>query len=1379
MHTLAFTRIHNAMNIADRTRHANVWLLDKLLSTGLCILLAGLLPVSVVVAQTLPSVQTIAPAATISAPATAASVSVPVDQQPLTIRQPIPPNIVLMLDDSGSMAYDYMPDWQYIGHCNGDNYCDPYINELRDAKINGTYYNPDVIYTPPSQADGSSFPNSPGIDDAYIDGFRDRTETVSVTADRNDYDCNYNGCSTPGGNKLPSGMQPPSFDYYKTFTGATIVPYPPVSGCADGSKPINNGTECIINVTYTYRDDNRFFGYTYCRYDNYDLVPADKSLNKYDDNNDNYVCRKISDYDTVPVSSQYPYCNNGGTYNVTSGKCEREEEQYFKLFTYTTDDGNGGYVQHYVGKSQDACSAAPSGSDCDFSAAAQQNVANWFSYYRTRFLMAKSGLMNAFANLDATYRVGFGSINANAKSDLPTNQYAFNNYSGSSTGSSSNALAQIEPFGTGADGSQKSSMWGWLNNEFPSGGTPLRKSLKAVGDYYGTDQPWQKSDTDTSMLACRQSYVILTTDGFWNGANPNVGDVDNEKGDVIKGPNQTDYQYNPIPPFSGGYNTQGLSGNQGQTKNTLADVAMYYWDHDLKSNISNEVPTNDSDNAFWQHMVTFTIGLGFTPQNIAGTFSPLDESEVDQILKWAREGDKYAIPGFSWPKPDGGNENGSGGILNNIADLAHAAVNGHGGFYSATSPESFATGLKDALNRTAERTGSGASLAANSTQLKTGTVAYQAIYHTKQWTGELNAYEVDPVTGKLADHAAWNAAEAMPAAANRNIYTYNPASDKYLAFKDDGSATPRTAPALSADQITALGGDPVAMVDYLRGDDTANGSKWRQRKAILGDIVDSQPVYVGGVSANQFAGRIFTGSDTFATYAADEQSRGGRIYVAANDGMLHAFDATTGAETYAYLPAAVITYGSATGGISEFADPDYGQTDMPHQYFNDGQLTVADAYFDSAWHTVLVGTTGRGAAKAIYALDVTDPDNIKFLWERSAYTSSTACSNCGYIGQMTGKPIVAQVADGEWAVLIGNGYNSAKDQAALLQFSLSDGTLTVHAAGTDTANGLAAPAVWLGDLADNISTVAYAGDLKGHVWSFELSSVTKQTDGTYAATSTPSSAGAKLFTATDSNSKAQPITSGMLVGRNPSTGDLWIFFGTGRYLAADDIKDTSVQSWYGLIVNVNGTDQSLVDNLGTDGRSALAERSIIAQFPGSTVKNADGTTTVTLPARVMTPNDQATSMSGKSGWYIDLETPAMNADGTVSSYTPEGERMITPNQFQGSRLVATSIVPKSTDLCNPSGTGWIMALDPFTGTNPEPQFYDINGDGKVDDNDMVTVNGKSYAAGGVGFNSLPNAPIFVGGAMLTSFDNGTTSSVMTSGAGGSIQRVSWRELVNP
>ena len=1181
------------MNITSRPRRKVASFLGKLLYCSLSVWMLG----------------------AVSAPAQAA---VTVDQQPLTVQKPLPPNITLMLDDSGSMAWDYMPDACFLNGVTCRNgYYGPYVYAVQNIALinsnnNGVYYNHNVTYIPPVHADGTTYGNATSLTSAWINGFNHSSGSYDLT--------HYSSSDVTG-----SSYSQHYHIYYST------------------------------------------------------------SINEV-----NYF-----QYSTGSGTNSDPY-----------------------VLHYVADSNCNGLANCVVSTDTSGISA-PAG------VAAGQNIANWFAYYHTRILMAKSGLMTAFSGIDPTFRVGFGSIDGNNISGLPSSKYPYSDtYNGGT-----NYIANVQPFGDGSSGTQKSKFWSWLTGESASNGTPLRQALNAVGQYYGTSQPWQTSEDDTTELACRQSYTILTTDGFWNGNDLGNPNIDGTAGPTNTGPNGQSYTYNNAAPYADSYS------------DTLADVAMKYWKTDLRSTVANEVPPSTDDPAFWQHMTTFTMGLGFAPL-YADQATPIP---MDQVFSWANGG--TPISGFSWPQP-------TANSINNIADLAHAAVNGHGGFFSATSPQAFLSGIQEALKRATERVGTGASLAANSTQLKTGTVAYQANYFTSKWKGDLKAFAVDPNTGAIATTTTWTAVSALPAAGSRNIWTYNPTaptSKKFVAFKNSTTGSGSSPPALSSAELSALGSSATEqknIVNYLRGDSSLEqrtiGGIYRNRDTPFGDVVDSQPIFVGAPDPNEFSGETFTGASDYLAYASNTATRAPLIFVAANDGMLHALDASTGTETFAYIPAAVIT-----DGLKQLSDPNYGST-VPHQYFNDGELTVADAYFSGAWHTVAVGTTGRGTAEAVYAFDITDPTNIKFLWERSAGDGLT---NSNYIGQMTGKPIVAQTADGTWSVLVGNGYNSTAGVAALLQFNLADGVLTVHTTtDTSTSNGLAAPAVWLNNATDGISTEAYAGDLDGHVWSFTLN------DGT---TGTPSSTGSLLFTAKDASGIVQPITAGMLAGKDPATGNVWVFFGTGEYLSSADLNNLATQSWYGLIVQ--SSDSTLVSSLST-GRTALVQRSIVAETAGDITASPP-----VLPARAVTPLPTTPDMTGKSGWYMDLTSPVNGA---------EGERIVTPNQFQGNLLLGITRIPQAVDLCNPSGRGWIMAIDPFTGTNPVSNFFDLNGDGLINSSDTITVDGNQVAAAGVGFNSLPNNPIFVGSTMLVSFDNGTTGSLKTSGSSGSIQRVSWRELIN-
>lgn len=1319
---------------------------------------------------------------TLAMPAVSAAATTPVAvaQQPLTLQPTIPPNIVLMLDDSGSMNWDFMPDAAYLtGHFtatdeNSNSATYVALGALRDSAINGVYYNPSITYTVPVQANGTPYPTAT-LGAAYINPFASTASTVDVTQHYSPWLCDYNNYDNSNSNS-DSNACPDSLYYaYPYFTAFPTSgnTKPPVPACSTGDS-------------------------------------TDPATGMCSGTNGLYA----------PTYSCNPSGNQTGNLNLVTGYCEYGTVNYAWLFTYTTPGSTpGSYVSHYVGKSSSDCNRAPSGT-CVSDAASQTNVGIWFSYYRKRILMAKSGLMTAFSDLNPGFRIGFASINGNNVGALPTSQFAFNDafYGPDGTtlygGNASNAIAQVQPFDSncftnpttctpGATGTQRKAFWTWLEGESASGGTPLRSALDAVGRYYGTADAttpgttssawdWMSSDPgyskrgDAGNIACRQSYTILTTDGFWNGdyQSSTTGGASDTSGPTQTGANGQSYTYNAAAPYSGGATSDRSP--------SLADVAMYYWKNDLQPRLDNEVLPSTDDPAFWQHMVTFTLGLGFTPVNItpAGT-------TTQQIFNWANGG--AAITGFLWPSPSPAN----GGSVNNIADLEHAGVNGHGGFFSATNPQSFVSGIEAALNHTLERVGTGASLAANSTELTTGTVIYQANYYTSTWKGNLKAFAVNAANGAIATAPTWQAAQQMPAATSRTIQTWN--GSAFLPFTT-ASINPTTGPGLSAAQNTALGGGATGSatteqdnVNYLRGDrslEQQNGGTLRSRDWVLGDIVDSQPVYSGPPAANEFVNQSFYGTTADSTgtvpfynwavgttnattgvfTASAASQRTPLIFVAANDGMLHAFNAQTGAETFAYLPGAVIT-----AGLANLSNPAYGTGADPHQFYNDGQLTIADAYVQlpgdtsTQWHTILVGTTGRGTAKAVYALDVTDPANIKPLWERSAGDSGTSDScggatNCtSYIGQMVGKPVIAQTntttTSSTWSVLIGNGYNSTAGVSALLQFNLVTGALNVHTTtDTSTGNGLAAPVAWMDNAGDGVSDVAYAGDLHGHVWSFQLNDTT-------GANPTPTSTGTLLFTAKDASGNAQPITAGMLAGmyfdqstvknKTTTTRNVWLFFGTGQYLDTTDLSNTSTQTWYGIIVQ--SSNATLVSNLLSKGRGALVQRTITAQTTGG--GNA-------LPARTVstqvTNTDGTTDMTGMSGWYMDLLQPP--APGTQ-----QGERMVDPNEFQGSLLIGVTRIPKVTDVCNPSGSGWVMAIDPFTGAAPTSDFFDTNGDGYVNAGDRV--NGG--IAAGVGFSSLPNAPIFVGGIMETSFDNGTTASLKTAGTVGTSQRVNWRELVNP
>jgi type IV pilus assembly protein PilY1 len=620
-------------------------------------------------------------------------------------------------------------------------------------------------------------------------------------------------------------------------------------------------------------------------------------------------------------------------------------------------------------------------------------------------------------------------------------------------------------------------------------------------------------------------------------------------------------------------------------------------------------------------------------------------------------------------------------------------------FYVAADASRMVASLRQAFENIAdEMRGSGSSFAGNTTRLEVGARTYQAQFYSRDWGGELNAYDADPSTGQLT--LAWSATAQMPVwgpnnstSGGRRIYF---GRGSMLANFQRGADFSGTALSSASDEE----------IDYLRGDRSREGTTFRRRVSVLGDIVNSQPVYVGTPNARLYVGKTFTGADAYPAFVAANTSnqRTPVVYVGANDGMLHAFNADTGAEVFAFVPRGAM---AAMTGSDGYSNPSY-----EHKYSVDGELTVADAYIGGEWKTILVGTLGRGG-RSVFALDVTNPAAPVLLWEKSA-------ADIPQLGNTLGKPIIAQVADGDWRVLLGNGPNSAGGRAQLITIRLAGGATTVVNTGAAADNGLSGVNAWASTASGFVDTV-YAGDLNGNMWKMANLAGTASATLMFAAGST------------------QPITSTPLVARNPETTDTWVFFGTGRYLNAADVGNKDVQSWYGLID----------DGAMPITRARLNEVSILAEG------EVDDRQVRTL---------ESADAAGANGWYIDLVPPGGGA---------RGERMIVPNFFQGLTLIGTTRIPDSDDVCTPSGEGFTMAIDPFTGGRLPRTFFDVNGDGQFDSDD--TLNGVPVS--GIGYESSPNNPIFIGDVMYTSLDDGGSSVTKTSAAMSNLRRVLWRELI--
>lgn len=882
----------------------------------------------------------------------------------------------------------------------------------------------------------------------------------------------------------------------------------------------------------------------------------------------------------------------------------------------------------------------------------KQNYANWYSYYSNRMLAAKSGISTAFHQQSGKLRVGYGSINK-------TGQYqgvsAFN-------------------------GNNRTSFFNWLFGVVPNGGTPLRNALDAAGKYYTTDAPWRTDPSDarenpSDMLSCRQSFSVLMTDGYWNGAQASTTNArsnnDGTDGVVQTSGTGETYQYKAGPPF------------MDNRSNTLADVAMYYWKNDLMPNLPNNVPTTkDVSPAFWQHMKVFGISFG-----LAGDISP-DDAMAAITTKTP----------IAWGDPS--NED-----ARSIDDLLHAAVNSRGGFFSASNPKEFAEKLSATLKGIDAGVASASNLAGTTTSTQANNYVYQGSYNGKDWSGTLTGYDINNPSNSL-----WTA--NFPAWASRNLWFNGASGVKSFSWAN-----------LSSAEKTVLKSEKL--VNYLRGE-TVNeapaSENFRSRSSVLGDISNSSPLFVAEPINRNLGRHSWAGASSYNQFVAANKGRAPRIYVGANDGFLHGFNASNGTETFAYMPKAMLT---GSTNLVSYSDPFY-----EHKYFVDGSPVAADVYINGAWKSILVGSLGRGG-NSLFALDVTNPNSMQasnVLWDKS-YNN---------LGVITTKPVITRMNNGKWAIVVGYGYNNASKGSGLLVIDIETGAEIANIVAPNTVN---ANAHGLGQIegwdADRNGTTDwfFAGDLLGNIWKFDLS-------GTSAADWKVAYSGFPLFKAKNASNQAQSITGGLTLTSEPETGQLWVFFGTGKMLAAADVNNTDVQSWYGI-----------KDVAGINDRSNLKKRDI----QNVIYTDATGSRPVRSVSEA-TDND----MTGKFGWYMDL--------------IDSKERIVTRPVQVGNNLVISTAIPSGDD-CKPAGDGYVMSIDPFKGARLKYHFFDLSKDGKFDAGDGINAGANKVPASGIKFDGTPSEPVVFEDKMAIGL---ATANIAVESYNGGIRRgrVSWRELTN-
>ncbi len=644
-----------------------------------------------------------------------------------------------------------------------------------------------------------------------------------------------------------------------------------------------------------------------------------------------------------------------------------------------------------------------------------------------------------------------------------------------------------------------------------------------------------------------------------------------------------------------------------------------------------------------------------------------------------------------------------------------ASAGGTNNAYYADNLTSLHTAFDTIFTDILDKVGSAAAAATNSTSLISESVVYQARFNSGDWSGQLLAKDIS-LSGVISTLPNWDAGDV--------IDTQSPSSRKIVTFsRDTNDGIPFTWSAISGltdtTQKDFLDKDALGTVDsrgsdrvsYLRG---SSVSDFRTRSSRLGDIVHSTPFFVGPPGAGYR-------DSGYASFVSSHASRDPIIYVGANDGMLHGFSAETGEEVMAYVPGVLYPY------LSQLTHANYGNDSVspsvPHRYFVDGSPMVADAKLDGNWKTVLAGGL-NGGGQGYYALDVTDPASFSesnaasmVLWEFTdlndadlGYTYNQPPLD--FLTQQSAQ--IAKMNNGKWALIVGNGYNNTEDDDIKGGCSDTDpdtpcpvsttghGVLFIlflekgmdgnwiHTADattdyvkidtgvgtTSSPNGLATPLPQDID-GDGDIDIAYAGDLKGNLWKFDL------TDNDPSSWSV-----GKLFTAVDSSNNPQPITTAPLAVPHPN-GGFMVGFGTGKYLEHSDLTTTATQTLYGIWDNQLDGGVSTI----TGGRSNLVEQEVIAEVE------------VNDTAYRISTNNSVDYSGHTRGWFMDLPT--------------SGERVAYNPIARDQRFVFVTLIPDSSDPCSAGGSGWIMELDYLDGSRLSIPPFDVTGDGKINEDDKI------------------------------------------------------------
>lgn len=452
--------------------------------------------------------------------------------------------------------------------------------------------------------------------------------------------------------------------------------------------------------------------------------------------------------------------------------------------------------------------------------------------------------------------------------------------------------------------------------------------------------------------------------------------------------------------------------------------------------------------------------------------------------------------------------------------LQSAAQKGDGLYFQATNASTLRQSLEFAVQDILRRISAGSAVAVVSTEQGTDDRLYRGKFMPVDWDGFMECYSLPYASG---DGAIWEAGELLQQRTTSSRRIFTALGSTVYDFTDANAATLRASLGASTDLVAA------DLINWGRGDDVTG---LRNRRGwLLGPIVHSTPVVVGPPSS-------FLVSQTYQEFYQAQHDRRKMVYVGANDGMLHAFDADTGEENWAFVPE------FALPAFTVMADSFYC-----HKYSVDQTVTVKDVRIGGTWKTILA-TGGREGGAAVFAMDVTNPDSPELLWQNTLPTGMKYTSDVEIV-----------TIGGEPVALVGSGLDKTNKESWVHGYRLSDGVLLgskrMSVSAPAARNKASRPVSVDRDLDGSVDLV-YAADLLGSIYRFD----------------TRGSADPDNWTMTKLYNGTAEVSTNPAVAFGPEN-KIYVYFGTGAYLEETDMMTTTAQKFICVIDKHDGATTSI------------------------------------------------------------------------------------------------------------------------------------------------------------------------------------------------------------